>query len=96
MSQVFVGDIGTVIQLETGVDISTATTVSIKVKKRSAKHEISLADWVGTVESNTKVKYTSVSGDFNVAGTYRLQAYVKMSTWEGHGGIVELPVLDTV
>jgi hypothetical protein len=93
MSQVFVGDVGTIIQLETGVDLSSATTVTIRVKKKGEKHQISVEEWTGTVASTTKVRHVSAAGDFDVAGTYLLQAHVLMPSWEGYGGIVELPVL---
>ena len=97
MGQVFVGDIGTIIYLETGVDLSAATTLNIRVRKRAdGSHNKHLETWEGEVYNTTQIKYTIVDGDLDVAGVYSLQAYAVLADWEGHGDEVELYVRSLV
>jgi len=46
MSTVFVGDVGTVIKLHTGTDLTTATTMLIKVRKPNGVQ----VDWPATID----------------------------------------------
>ena len=97
MGQVFVGDIGTIIYLETGVDLSAASELKIRVRKRAlGSHNKHLVNWTGEVYNTTQIKYTIVDGDLNYAGVYSLQAYAKLADWEGYGDEVELFVRDLV
>jgi hypothetical protein len=93
MGQVFVGDVGTIIYLETGVDLSAATSLTIRVRKRAeGSHNKHLVTWTGEVYNTTQIKYTIVEGDLDYAGVYSLQAYAELADWEGHGDEVELYV----
>lgn len=80
-SKYYVGDIGTEILVDTGSDISTATSVSLKVQKPSGKEAV----WVGTVYDTDYIRYVVKTGDFNEVGTYRVQAYVTLPSWSGLG-----------
>ncbi len=90
MSKVYKGDVGTVIYLDCGTDISGATTTKIMVKKPDSTY----VEWTGTVDSNTKIKYTIASNDLDQSGKYILQAYVVTSSWTGRGEAVPLMVYD--
>jgi hypothetical protein len=80
MSKVYVGDTGTLVELDTGADLSTATLVNVKAKKPDG----TAVTWVATV-SGTTVRYTTLTADFDQHGGWTLQAYVEMPTgrWTG-------------
>lgn len=90
MSDVFVGDVGTEILLDTGVDISAATVAKIKVKKPTG----AALDWTATISGTRSVRYVIQTGDLDVAGRWKLQAYVEMPGWKGRGDWVCLQVAD--
>lgn len=82
MAKYYKGDHGTIILVDVKEDIRTATSLVLKVKKPNATATV---DWVGTLSGITKIKYIVKSKDWNVAGTYKLQAYVVMPGWVGRG-----------
>lgn len=81
-SKYYVGDVGTVITVDVGSDISTATYVALMVEKPTSHKEVT---WVGTVYNSNYIQYTTKTGDFNEVGTYKLQAHVEMPFWQGRG-----------
>ena len=88
---VYVGDKGTEVVLDTGSDISTATSAGILARKPDGTKVL----WVGSVHQVTKVRYVAsmVTSDFDMSGTYSLQAVVSMPAWAGHGEPADLVVL---
>lgn len=88
MSRVFVGDVGTVIILDTKVNITTTTTRKILVETPSGVSR----EWVASIEGLTSIKYTIQEGDLDEAGVWMLQAYVEMPGWKGRGSSVMLDV----
>jgi hypothetical protein len=80
-SKYYVGDIGTVIIVNTCVDLSTATQVSLKVEKPDG----TLATWPGTVYETNSIRYVVQDGDFDQDGEYSVQAYIKIQDWQGRG-----------
>ena len=93
MSKIYVGDVGTEIILDCGVDLTTATSVAIKVKKPSTTQSVT---WAATVLSPNSIRYITSTGDINVSGLYKLQAIVSMPGWSGAGETVELYVSETI
>lgn len=91
MSKYYVNDIGTEIVVDTGVDISTATTTTMKVKKPDG----TLVEWDATIVGLTKLRYVVIAGDWNIKGKYSLQAYVEMPTFEGRGDTVVFEIFDS-
>lgn len=86
-SKVYQGDVGTLIRMDTGSDLSSATTTNIKVIKPSG----ATAEWVGTA-NGTFVEYTTVAGDLDEVGAYVVYVYVETPSWSGHGEPDELKV----
>ena len=88
--KVYIGDIGTEIILDTGQDLSTATSLKIKYRKPNG----TTGEWAASQVSgdSTKMKYVTQEGDLDVAGTWELQAYVEFASWQGHGEIATLVV----
>ena len=81
MAKIYKGDEGTVFQVEVGVDISSATTVELRVWKPGAS---SATTWNGSA-NGTRIDYTTVTDDLDTAGMHKLQAYVEMGggIWRG-------------
>ena len=84
MANYYTGDHGTVILVDVKEDIRTATSLILKIKKPNANTTV---DWVGTRSGITKIKYIVKAKDWNVSGTYKIQAYVVMPGWVGRGDI---------
>lgn len=84
LSRSFVGDVGTVILLDCGQEISDASVSDIKVKKPDGTTET----WNGTVHEDKYVKYIIQIDDFNIRGEYKFQAYVQTPAWQGLGETV--------
>lgn len=87
--KLYVGDIGTEIVLDCGVDVSSATVRKILVRKPNSDAAI---EWAALAEGTNKIKYVVVDGDLDVAGIYYLQAYIEMPTWKGRGETANLTV----
>lgn len=88
MSKTYVGDIGTEILLDTQVDISTATSVSILARKPDGTK----TTWSAQVSGGTNVRYVTQNNDLDVEGVWNLQAHVVSPTWSGHSEAVEFSV----
>ncbi len=87
-NKIYVGDIGTVITLDTNESIASATTTDIKVKKGDG----TIATWTGLRSESSGVMYTIVDGDLSCSGIYKAQAYVVMPGWSGLGETAEFRV----
>ena len=81
----YVGEIGTVIIVDCGVDITSSSNTKLKVKKPDG----TLVEWTAAIYLLQYLKYTTISGDFNLAGEYFLHSYVETSSgWKGVGETV--------
>ena len=92
----FSGDVGTLLVLDAGTDITTFTSVQILVKKPDATIEA----WTGSVSDATKCTYTIREGDFDQSGRYTFQLRVSDNSKRFHGEvfskIINRPVPDYV
>lgn len=85
MSKYYVGDIGTEIILDCGMDLTGATGVVIHVRKPDGTVE-SWSAALYTIDGDQNyIKYTVVEGDLDQAGSYRVQAGLTLSGWTGRG-----------
>lgn len=83
MGKIYVGDIGTVIELDTGIALSGASPLRIKYEKPDGTTR---GYWGATVTDTTKAKYTTVADDLDVSGVWVFQVYAGgLSGWTGHG-----------
>jgi hypothetical protein len=76
--KVYKDDVGVQIRVNTGIDLTSATTVSLFISKPNGQN----TTWTPTKEqpyTSGILVYTTMQGDLNAAGTYKLQAYVKFS-----------------
>lgn len=87
----YVGDVGTEILVDTGSDISSASTLELRVKKPDGTTDT----WTGTLDGTDSISYTTVSGDFDQSGEWTLQAYVVLPSWTGRGESVAFTLYDS-
>lgn len=87
MSKVYVGDTGTLIELDTGVSLAGATVLEIKARKPDG----TVATWPATA-SATKLQYTTLADTLDQAGTWKLQASVTLPSgkWLGETAFVRV------
>jgi len=90
VSKVYLGDVGTVIRVDMGADISAATDVVLNVLKPDGTEDEWTAD-VDVVDSEDII-YTTVEGDLDQVGEYLIQPALTFESWEGMGETVRLVV----
>ncbi len=81
MNKHYKGEIGTKIVVDCGCDISGATQVLLRVKKPDK----SIVVWRPEIYNKNYLKYIVQNGDFDLPGTYYLQAYIQIGGWTGLG-----------
>lgn len=84
----YVGDIGTILEVDCGVDISSATTHNLMMQKP----DLASVELTGTVHNTNFIRYTTIDGDLDQAGVYRIQSKVVISGWDGLGETAKLRV----
>lgn len=88
MNSMFVGDTGTELVLNCGVDISSATVRKVRARKPGGQ----TLEWTAGQHSATEIVYTLQAGDLNVSGLWKFQAYIEMPGWKGRGEWAEVMV----
>lgn len=75
--KIYVGSTGVILEVTTGIDITGATTTTLKVKKP----DDTLVTWTATIYTAATgvLRYTVVANDLDQPGDYHLQAYVVLS-----------------
>ena len=76
MSDVRVGDIGTVITFNTATDISALTAARLLYRKPDGTK----GEWAATLSGTDSVEYTVIAGDIDMVGSWELQAAVEFAT----------------
>ena len=91
---VYVGDTGTRIELDVGVNVDDIDTASLIMKYPSGnKKSFDLSK----DSENNVLYYITGNGDLSEAGIYSLQARVNLkSGWSGGSEIVKMQVLNTL
>jgi hypothetical protein len=73
--KIYKGDYGVVVRVDTKINLTSSTSYTLKVKKPDGRE----VDWACTIEvpaTGGILTYTTVSGNLDVAGTYKLYALV--------------------
>ena len=93
MGKVYKGDIGTKIVLDTKQNIVLADVMKIYYTKPDG----TVGNWIAEKEAdNQSVSYTTISvNDLNIAGLWKLMAYVEIPSWKGYGETVDFIVYST-
>jgi hypothetical protein len=90
MSQeIYVGDTGTVLVLDCGQDISTATALSIEARKPNGD----TVSWGGTLEGTSAVRFDTLADSLDAPGKWKLQSLVTTPAGVWRGKTVLLTVL---
>lgn len=95
-SQVHINDIGTrliMTLLDEGsvVDISGASDIDVVLRKPDTSTSTKTGVFY-TDGTDGKIKYTSISGDFDQAGTYKIQGIVTLPSGTYHTSISDFKV----
>lgn len=88
--KIYIDEVGLTILLDAGQDITGATDVTIEVLKPSG----ATASWSAEVYDSQYVKYLTVEGDLDEAGTYKLQCELTLGDWTGRGNTTTMRVYD--
>ncbi len=89
----YVGDEGTVILVDTEIDLTGSTSYQFEVKKS----DDSTVQWPATIpagmgEADGFLTYTTIAGDLDQAGIYKLQARVIGSNTNHLGDTVNITI----
>lgn len=88
MGNIYVGDTGTDIILDSGSDISSQTSLKIKYRKPDG----TVGEWAALVTETNKAKYTTLENDLDLAGIWQMQIYVELPDWSGYGELAEVAI----
>lgn len=92
MEKHYVGEIGSIILLNTEQDLSSAVSVKVKLTKPDGTILTLDASTYAIDNKRYYVKYTTKLGDLDVPGKYQIQPYVAFINWQGHGKTEEFRV----
>jgi hypothetical protein len=92
MSEICKGDIGTEINVDMQEDITGATVTKFKVRRPDG----AVVEWTAEKDGLENLRYYTLANDLSQIGTYKLQPYVELPAWKGHGAVVEFKVLPTL
>ena len=92
--KIYVGDIGTAILTDCGVNVTGASDITFEVTKPNGD----AVEWGAEVTSvagvpNFLVHYTA-AGDLDQPGTYRVQPQFRVASWTGKGETAKFKVYD--
>ena len=83
MGKIYVGDIGTIIELDSGVALAGASPLQIKYEKPDGTTR---GAWTASIYDTTKAKYATLANDLDQAGVWTFQIYAEgLTGWSGHG-----------
>jgi len=85
---IFVGDTGTKIILNVGLDISAATLRQIKYLSPDS----TVGAWTAAQETTTSISIVTTADTLDARGRWQLQVYIETPTWQRHGEICTLEV----
>ena len=86
MANIYSGDVGVTISIDTGIDLTDASTTSIYVLRPDGSIVIWLASvTTGSTGLNSALTYDSQIGDLVQVGEYKLQPYIVSSIFSGYG-----------
>lgn len=89
MGKIYVGDFGTVLDVDVGEDISAATELKIRATKPDGT---TIVEWVSGLQGSSTVRYTFADGDLDTAGVWKLQAKVTNASGVWYGETVPLRI----
>lgn len=94
MGKMYKGDVGTLLLVNTGMDLTNATLCGIKVKKPDGSSEL----WVGSPYGRAVdgiIMYVVREGDLDQSGIYCANAYVETDIGKWTGDTFKFLVADS-
>lgn len=89
MANIYINDIGTVIEIDMGENISTATGLVLEVQKP----DLTRVEWTPIIYGTNYLRYSVVAGDLDKVGKYLINPKLTLSTWIGRGNTISFEVL---
>lgn len=87
--KVFVGDVGTLVEIDMQDGMTGATDISFQVRKPNGNDAV----WTPiTVNNITFLRYTAVVGDWDQEGNFIIQPRLTLGGWTGLGNPVTVEV----
>ena len=93
--KVYVGDLGTLFEVDAGMDLSSFTNLKMKVKKGNGVEVVwdaQMKPGGGTNNFIMRYKSSMTVSDFDCDGIYYITPYAESPTWKGHGKTVSFRV----
>ena len=89
IDRVYVGEVGKIIDIDMGVDISLASAYELRVRKPDGSEVI----WAPAILSGGQIlEYVTETGDLDIAGDWIIQPWLEIGIWIGYGDPVNLTV----
>lgn len=96
-----VGVVGLALEIEvlqnctTALNLTTASVKEITVQRPDKTTFTRTADFV-TDGSDGLISIDTIAGDLTIEGTYYIQAYLELPSWQGHSDVGEFEVHDNL
>lgn len=90
MDKIYVNDIGTILRINCGENISSASGLTIHIKKPNGVVMTKSASLFGS----NAIQYTTVAGDLDIPGTYYANPAMTLGGWTGRGSTVSWRVYE--
>ncbi len=74
--KIYLGDYGVIVEVSTGIDLTLATSYELSITKANGR-KVSWSPTPVVPLTGGLISYTTISGDLDVAGDYKLQAKVR-------------------
>jgi hypothetical protein len=87
-NKIYIGDIGTIIRIDMGEDISTASGLKLKVQKPNGTEVV----WVPIIDASNYLSYTTVDKDIDQIGVFKITPQMVLGEWSGSGDTVSFIV----
>jgi len=89
---IFLNDIGTLVNVNVGTDISGATVHRIKYVKPDGTSGF----WEATISNSQYLQYITIDGDLDQIGEWIIQALITTVSGTWHGEIARFKVLKPI
>lgn len=89
-SKLYKGDVGRDLYFDCVMTITGATVTNLLVKKPSG----ATATWTGTIYGTHHIKFTTVAGSLDEAGTYKVQPYIEKGGIKARAETADVEVYD--
>lgn len=87
--KVFIGDVGTLVEIDMQDSMTGATDLSFYVRKPDGTDHI----WTPiSINNITFLRYTAQAGDWDQEGIFRIHPHLTVGSWTGLGNPVEIEV----